>query len=169
MDTSFGYLPSEEDDQKCLQDLFRILEKSGVFVIDVFNRQQLISRYGHRGFLKSLKWFGLPALVKLRLRRVLFLVFKWREYPSFFLLQRRDLSSDNSKLCDLWVIFVKSSDRLISFKHEVRLYEAKRILDILAEAGFAVNHLSGGYEGLAFSDDANRLIISSKPGLIYKA
>ena len=162
MDTSFGYLPSEEDDLSCLRDLSWMLKKSGVFIIDVFNRQQLISRYGHRGFLKSLKWFVLPALVKLRLRRVLFFVFKWREYSSFFLLQRRDLSSDNSKLCDLWVIFVKSSGRLIRFKHEVRLYGAKHILNMLSEAGFTMNYLIGGYEGQAFSDDANRLIISSE-------
>jgi hypothetical protein len=119
-------------------------------------------RYGHRGFLKRLKWIGLPALLRLRFKWLLFLIFKWIEYPSFFLLQNRSVSRNSGRLHDLWVICSKSTDRLMIFTHEVRLYTRKQLENMLGKAGFLVNHVYGGYEGQTFSDESSRLIISAE-------
>jgi ubiquinone/menaquinone biosynthesis C-methylase UbiE len=161
MDTSFGYLPSEKDDLRSLQEVYRVIGKTSFFILDVFNCEQLTRKYRHRGFFKRLKWIGFPALLRLRFKWLLFLFFKWREYPSFFLLQKRSISRNSGRLYDLWVIYAKSTGRLISFKHEVRLYERRQLVDILAKACFTVNHVYGGYDGQAFSNDASRLIISA--------
>ena len=45
MDTSFGYLPSEQEDTRSLRELHRVLRQDGVLVVDVFNRERLIKRY----------------------------------------------------------------------------------------------------------------------------
>jgi SAM-dependent methyltransferase len=161
MDTSFGYLPAEKDDLQSLQEVYRVIGKNSFFILDVFNCEQLTRKYGHRGFFKRLKWIGLPVLLRLRFKWLLFLFFKWSEYPSFFLLQKRSISRNSGRLYDLWVICAKSTGRLISFKHEVRLYERRQLVDMLAKAGFTVNHVYGGYDGQAFSNDASRLIISA--------
>ena len=161
MDTSFGYLPTKKDDMQSLQEVHRVLRKTGFFILDVFNCEQLTRRFRHRTFLKRLKWIGFSALLRLRFMWLLFRVFKWREYPSFLLLQRRSISQSGDRLRDLWVICAKPAGQLMFFTHEVRLYERRQLVDLLAKAGFMVNRVFGGYEGQAFSDDANRLIISA--------
>jgi len=161
MDTSFGYLPSKKDDLQSLNEVHRVIRRTGFFILDVFNYEELTVRYSHRGFLKRLKGVGLPALLRLRLKWFLFRFFKWREYPSFLLLQRRSISHGGGRLRDLWVICDKPTGRLIFFMHEVRLYERRLLVDMLAKAGFMVNRVFGGYEGQMFNEDANRLIISA--------
>jgi SAM-dependent methyltransferase len=161
MDTSFGYLPSKKDDLQSLQEVHRVIRKTGLLILDVFNYEQLTDKYRHRGFSKRLKWVALPALLRLRLKWFIFRFFKWREYPSFLLLQRRSISRDGGNLRDLWVISTKRTGRFMCFMHEVRLYERRPLVDMLAKAGFMVNRVFGGYEGQMFSHDANRLIISA--------
>jgi SAM-dependent methyltransferase len=161
MDTSFGYLPSKKDDLQSLQEIHRVIRKTGFFILDIFNCEQLTRKYEHRGFLKRLKWIGLPVLLRLRFKCLLFRIFKWREYPSFLLLQKRSISRNSGRLYDLWVICAKSTGRLIFVKHEVRLYERRQLVDMLVKVGFTVNHVYGGYYGQAFSNDASRLIISA--------
>lgn len=165
MDTSFGYLPSEEDDLQSLTELRETLSQGGLLVLDVFNREHLIRKYKtglKRRFLALLKWMPLPLLLKLPSRlskRLLFWFFKWKEYPSFFLLQKRTVSSNGESLCDLWVIYDKDKMRINVFRHVVRLYELGRLHVLLGKAGFLVNRVYGDYEGQNFSVASSRLIV----------
>ena len=45
MDTSFGYLPSEQDDMQSLSEVRETLSQGGVLIVDVFNREHLILKY----------------------------------------------------------------------------------------------------------------------------
>ncbi len=162
MDTSLGYLPSEKDDQQSLADLHRVLWRGGVLVVDVFNPEHLQRKYGRRSFLKRLKWVGLPLLLKLHNRWLLFRAFKWREYPSFFLLQKRTVSRNGDLLCDLWVVWEKDTGKLAVFDHRARLYDKTKLEALLGSAGFAVETVHGDYEGQEFAADSPRLIILSK-------
>jgi ubiquinone/menaquinone biosynthesis C-methylase UbiE len=162
MDTSLGYLPSENDDQQSLADLHRVLWRSGVLVVDVFNPEHLQRKYRQRRFLKRLKWAGLPLLLKLHNRWLLFRAFKWREYPSFFLLQKRTVSLSGDLLCDLWVVWEKATGKLAVFEHRSRLYDKTKLQAMLGNAGFAVEAVYGDYEGQEFAADSPRLIIMSK-------
>jgi ubiquinone/menaquinone biosynthesis C-methylase UbiE len=162
MDTSLGYLPSGKDDQQSLADLHRVLGRGGVLVVDVFNPEHLQRKYGQRSFLKRLKWAGLPLLLKLHNRWLLFRAFKWRGYPSFFLLQKRTVSLSGDLLCDLWVVWEKATGKLAVFEHRSRLYDKTKLQAFLGSAGFAVETIHGDYEGHEFAADSPRLIIMSK-------
>jgi ubiquinone/menaquinone biosynthesis C-methylase UbiE len=135
MDTSFGYLPTEKDDAKSLTECRRTLKQNGVLIVDVFNRQNLMAKY-HKNSSRP----------------------KWKEYPSFFLLQKRSVSQTGEWLCDSWTIRDKAGGELRCFEHTVRLYEELALGGLLEKAGFAVKDVFGGYEGQAFSADSSRLI-----------
>ncbi len=136
MDTSFGYLPSEADDVVSLVEVKRVLDQEGVFVIDVFNREKLSLKYQNK---------KPPA--------------KWKEYPSFFLLQKRTISPEGGMLWDLWTIQNKESGRLSIFEHAVRLYERNKLESMLEKAGFVVKDVYGGYKEENFSPNSSRLIL----------
>ena len=71
MDTSFGYLPTEQEDAKCLTEVRRVLCLGGIFVLDVFNRENLVEKYAEKA--------SRPKLY---------------DYPSFTLQQQRAVSDD---------------------------------------------------------------------------
>jgi SAM-dependent methyltransferase len=156
MDTSFGYLPSEHDDGVSLNELRRTLRKEGILIFDVFHQEQLMIKYQGKG--KGLKWLLLPILLKSHNRWILFRFLKWKEYPSFFLLQKRTVTQGGERLCDLWVVCDKATGRLMVFDHSVRLFRFSGLQGLLEKAGFAVNRVYGGYEGENFSPNSPRLI-----------
>ena len=136
MDTSFGYLPSEADDRITLVEVKRVLNQRGVFVLDIFNGEELTRKYKNK---------NLPA--------------KRKEYPSFFLLQKRTVSPKGERLSDLWTIEDKANSRLSIFEHDVRLYECGKLERMLKKTGFVVKKVYGGYEKENFSSESLRLIL----------
>jgi SAM-dependent methyltransferase len=160
LDNSFGYLPSEETDLESLKELHKTLQTNGLLVLDVFNREQLTRKYGK--LLVNLQWLILPPLLKYPNRlsqSVLWAIYKWKEYPSFFLLQKRTVDTDAGRLCDLWLIIDKASGKMRMFRHRARLYRLGRLNEMLFEAGFVVERVCGGYEGQDFSVKSTRLIV----------
>lgn len=137
MDTSFGYLPAEKDDMQSLRELHETLKQNGTIIVDVFNRERLMKKYSVKPSANS----------------------NPREYPSFYLSQKRTVDENGEKLCDLWVICDKVDGKTRSFKHIARLYTFERLQELLEEAGFAVKQVYGDYEGEQFSPDSNRLIL----------
>ena len=135
MDTSFGYLPSEQDDLQSLSELRMILGDGGVLVVDVFNREHLIKRYSVSS------------------------EFKWRDYPSFFLQQKRTVEANGERLVDLWVVKDKEDGRTRVFEHVARLYTLDVLHGLLEKAGFGVKEVYGDYDKQSFSSDSSRLIV----------
>jgi SAM-dependent methyltransferase len=151
LDSSFGYLPSEDEDKKSLNELSRTLAESGVFLLDVFNREDLRQRYGRLRF-RDLFW-GLaknPQLGKL---------FRWREYPSFYMLQKRKITRNGEKLQDSWIFMDKNAGKISLANHVIRLYQFSQLQMLINRSGLKVAQTFGGYEGQRFSGDAKRLII----------
>jgi ubiquinone/menaquinone biosynthesis C-methylase UbiE len=160
LDNSFGYLPTEEMDLESLKELHKTLQAKGLFVLDVFNREQLTQKYRKR--LVNLQWLILPPLLKYPNRlsqSLLWAIYKWREYPSFFLLQKRTVNTEAERLCDLWLIIDKAGGKMQVFSHSARLYKLGRLNEMLVEAGFLVERVCGGYEGQDFTVKSTRLII----------
>jgi len=156
MDTSFGYLPNEQDDIQSLKALRETLRQNGVLIVDVFNRHLLIQKYKR----KRLKWVFLPTLMNPNslAKRLLFLFFKWKEYPSFFLLQKRTVIEKGKKLHDLWVVHDKEDGQIRVFEHSARLFEFKQLQGLLERAGFKPNSVCGDYDGQSSSPISSRLI-----------
>ena len=160
MDTSFGYLPSEQDDVQSLKEVRETLNRGGILVVDVFNREHLILKY-KANRLKGFRWAFLPVLLKFNrlAKSMLFRFFKWKEYLSFFLLQKRTVNADGAELHDLWVVCDKADGKIRFFEHTVRLYEFKQLQGLLEQAGFMVKRVYGDYEGQQFSPVSDRLIL----------
>jgi len=161
MDTSFGYLPREQDDRRSLRELREAVDYEGLLIVDVFNRERLMRKYKGK-WRAEFEWFILLILLKFNNRlakRVLFQFFKWKEYPSFFLLPKRRVNSGGDKLCDLWMIYDKAKEQIRVFRHTARLYELKRLQVLLEEAGFMVKRVYGDYNGQSFSSNSERLIL----------
>jgi ubiquinone/menaquinone biosynthesis C-methylase UbiE len=135
MDTSFGYLPSEADDQASLVEVHRVLFERGVFVVDVFNREELSQEH------------------KLKKGS-----FDWKEYPSFFLKQKRTVSTKGDWLCDSWTVRDKLRGQLRVFEHSVRLFGQERLLELLKKTCFFVEQVYGDYEEQDLSSFSKRLI-----------
>lgn len=155
LDSSFGYLPSKEEDVQSLKDVARTLAESGVFVVDVFNRERMVQRYG-KGFGFGL-WrflFGLlarfPQLAGL---------FSWRGYPSFYLLQKGRVDSEGEVLQELWVIRDKKTGGISVFWHVVRLYDFSQLQTLLGKAGLQFVRVYGNYERQEYSKSSSRLIV----------
>jgi SAM-dependent methyltransferase len=165
MDTSFGYLPSEDADLQSLIELHKTLRQGGLLILDVFNQERMISKYRmglKRRVANGLKWWSLPILLHShnRLARKLFFFFlKWKEYPSFFLLQKRTVSANGKELCDLWVVYDKATGQMRLFRHSVHLYGLSQLKGLLEKAGFVVKGQYGSYSREAFSADSSRLIV----------
>jgi ubiquinone/menaquinone biosynthesis C-methylase UbiE len=136
VDTSLGYLPTVADDSKSVAEAHRVLCRGGVFVVDVFNGEELRTKY--RGETK---------------------VTKWLEYPSFWLQQQRSISADGERLHDLWTIQPKSGGEAVSFEHSVRIYGKEELQGLLENAGFTVECVFGDYERQGFSPETTRLIL----------
>jgi ubiquinone/menaquinone biosynthesis C-methylase UbiE len=136
MDTSFGYLSSEEADLQGLVEARRVLRRRGELIVDVFNQSNLMAKY-----------LGKTSLPKLS------------EYPGFFLQQKRMVSGDGGRLYDFWEVRDKGGGAVRVFEHSVRLYGRARLERMLEAAGFIVNGVCGGYEGQEYSPESSRLIM----------
>jgi ubiquinone/menaquinone biosynthesis C-methylase UbiE len=135
IDNSFGYLPSQKDDLQTLAEVRRVLKQNCPLVLDVFNQPNIIAKYQTKTTLP-----------------------KWREYPSFFLLQQRTLSDHGDWLHDSWTVRNKVSGQKRIFKHTVRLYKPEELQKLLDKTNFEVSHIFGDYEEQKHKSDSNRLI-----------
>jgi len=156
LDSSFGYLPSESEDVKSFSEIARTLVADGIFLIDVFNRERMVQRYRRNisfGFLNL--FFGLSRRLSGRLAGL----YKWREYPSFFLLHKRYVDAKKDTLFDLWVFRDKKTARTSVFHHAVRLYGFSLLRILLRKAGLQVTNVYGNYEAQELSEGSSRLIV----------
>jgi len=155
LDSSFGYLPSEEEDLLSICEVAGTLAANGFFLIDVFNRERMLNRYGKRFIFDLWNWvFGL-----LRKLHMLSGFFRWREYPSFWMLQKRSAKAGPSLLRDLWVFRDKRTGKITVVKHVVRLYDFSQLKGLVEKAGLQVLEAFGSYEGEKQSKNSNRLIL----------
>ena len=159
MDTSFGYLPSEKDDLQSLSEVKEALMDGGSLIVDVFNSEHLISK-NKTSWLRQLKWALVPIMV--RAARMPFHFFKWKEYPSFFLLQKRSVEAKGAHLHDLWVVCDKEDQHIRVFEHNARLYGVKQLQMLLENASFIVKAVYGDYDKQNFNSSSNRLIFVAK-------
>ena len=136
MDTSFGYLPTGQDDLESLKKLRAAMITGAILIVDVFNREHLIK--------PTHKPSSQP---------------EWREYPSFFLLQKRTIDAHGEKLHDQWTVRDKADGQLRVFEHVARLYELTGLQGLLEKAGFNVKTVYGDYEEQTFSAQSRRLIL----------
>jgi SAM-dependent methyltransferase len=155
LDTSFGYLPSENEDLQSLTELSKTLMVQGVLLLDVFNRERMLQRHG------KMVGFGLWTLLFTLLQKFPWLsaLFGWREYPSFCLLQKRSMDIKTGLMRDLWVFKDRKTGKIDVEKHVVRLYGFSSLQILLGKAKLDILRVYGGYEEITYDVDSSRLII----------
>lgn len=135
MFTSFGYLPSESEDLRSFKEVQRTLRRGGEFLLDLLNRDHLVKALQER---------------------------EWAEFEPFYMLEKRSLDLQTSRLLSQWTIIRKDKRGVESLQHEVRLYTLKRLKQMLRGAGLRVKEVHGGYDGKEFSSDGSRMIVSAE-------
>jgi len=135
MFTSFGYLPSEEEDIKSLREVARTLRRGGSFLLDVVNRQHLLQVFQKKD---------------------------WGEFPSFYMLEKRTLDEDGWQLHSRWTLLDKNDGKTKAVDHNLRLYSFSQLKRMLEEAGLTTEKVYGDYEAQVFGQGSPRLILLAK-------
>jgi ubiquinone/menaquinone biosynthesis C-methylase UbiE len=132
MFTSFGYLPSETEDMKTLNEVNRVLKENGLFLVDVVNQDYVTNVYKERD---------------------------WAEFAPFYLLEKRCLDLPKSMLLSEWTIIKKNTKEVRHIQHDLRLYSFQKLGKMLSEVGLRVKEVYGGYDNKKFNSDASRMIL----------
>jgi len=132
MFTSFGYLPSESEDLKSFAEVHRTLRKCGKFLLDLANKDHLIKVFQER---------------------------EWAEFEPFYMLERRSLDLQTSRLLSQWTIIRKDTKEVKSLQHNVRLYTLQALKKMLNETGLKIKEVYGGYDKKEFTLDSSRMIV----------
>ena len=132
MFTSFGYLPSETEDLKCLYEARRVLMENGHFLIDIVNKDYVAKIWKERD---------------------------WAEYESFYLLENRVLNLRKAMLLSEWTIIRKNSNEVRHVQHNLRMYSFTKMKQMLNKAGLRIKQVYGSYNKKKFSPSASRMIL----------
>lgn len=137
MFTSFGYLESDEEDQKVLEGVRKALKPGGRFLIDTINREMLMRRWEPQGEEK-----GLDGTIRLEEREFDFLGSRQR----------------------VRVVGVYPNGSRREQTLELRLYTLTELVGMLSRAGLEFRRVWGWYDGQAYGFDTARMIVlAEKP------
>ncbi|UCE95767.1 MAG: class I SAM-dependent methyltransferase [Candidatus Bathyarchaeota archaeon] len=135
MFTSFGYLPSKNEDMKSLKEISRALRPDKFLLIDIANLEHLLKIFQKKD---------------------------WAEFPNFYLLEKRSLDISDSRLRSQWIFLDKKTGRTRIFRHNLRLYHFQQLRSMLIKVGLVIESVFGGYEKQVFQHDSHRLIVVAK-------
>jgi ubiquinone/menaquinone biosynthesis C-methylase UbiE len=138
MFTSFGYLPSEDEDIKSFKEIRRVLRKNGKFLLDVANENHVIKVFKET---------------------------EWAEYGPFYMVEKRSLDLQESRLMSQWTLIRKDTKEARSLQHNVRLYSFQRLKQMLNKAELTVKEVYGSYDRKKFGSDSTRLIVKAEKTL----
>lgn len=133
--TSFGYLESEEEDQKVLDQVARALKPSGWFVLDFVNHDSMIKRFLERTWIENTNGD---------------LVTSERHYDP---VTGRLHCTEKTLYCD-------GAKREIS--HSIRLYTFTELARMLKLAGMTVGSVWGGFDGSELTMDSKHVLVAAQ-------
>jgi len=130
--TAFGYFEDEEDDQRVLHEIVRVLRPGGSFLIDTINPPGLFGRFRGR------HWDRLDDGT---------LILEEHEY---------DVATGRTKT-DWTLIFADGERR--ELRHSVRAYTAPELTRLLSAAGLELTSSWGDFDGNDLGRESRRLIL----------
>lgn len=139
MFTAFGYLESDEEDQRVLQAVSRALKPAGRFLMDTINREWLVRNYQSRG------WEAATP-------------------QGHLLLSERRLDLLSSRHHERQIVIDPAGSRRETAGHVLRLYTLAEMAGMLRRAGLHVAQTFGGFEDQEYSIDSRRMIILAQKG-----
>ena len=133
--SSFGYLPSEEDDLDVLLRIARALEPAGHFLIETMNAGWLERNFQPR------------ARRKLR--------------DGMVVTEQRRYDRDTRRSSATWSLVRRDGSRG-ELRHSMRIYSCPELCGMFAAAGLTVNGMWGGVDGSPPGIDRRRLILRGR-------
>ena len=135
MFTAFGYLESDDEDQRVLHQVAQALRPGGRFLIELIHRESLMRRFAPTGITRL-------------------------DDGTLFLEERRfDLLTSRN---EVRVTMLDPDGRRRAQHHSVRIYSLTELARMLAAAGLQVEAHYGGVDGSALTLDSRRLAILSR-------
>ena len=132
--TSFGYFEEHADDERVLEEMARVLQPDGTFMLDFLNaervRRELVAE----------------DISDTDLGRV---------------VQRRTIV-DDTVVKSIRIESNSGEGGVRTFHERVRLYERERLEELLLAAGLATTHRFGDYAGTDAAGTAPRLILAGR-------
>jgi ubiquinone/menaquinone biosynthesis C-methylase UbiE len=135
MFSAFGYLESEEEDQKVLNQVHRALKPGGQFLLETIHRAWLIRNFESRGW-----HIGAEGVVVLEERQ-------------FNLLTGRN---------QVTVTLIDHDGARHLRQHAMRIYSAAELVRMVAQTGLTVEAAYGALDGRELTLDSNRLVLLAR-------
>ena len=136
--TAFGYLESDEEDQKVLQAVSMALKPGGQFFMDTINREWLVRNFQSQGWETTTP-------------------------QGHLLLAERKLDLFTSRIHVRNIIIDPAGSRKET-GHVLRLYTLTEMAGMLRRAGLYVAETFGSFDGEEYSIDSRRMIILARKG-----
>lgn len=131
MFSSFGYLETEEDNDRVLREIFKSLEAKGFLLLDLQNKNWILK--------------NVPAKT-------------WDEQEGLFLLEKRKYDAE-SKIYNNEITIVSPRKKTEKVYSSVRLYELLEIRDKAERSGFKILKVFGDYDKSKFNIQKSRRMI----------
>lgn len=129
--TSFGYFQEEDDNLAVIEEMARVLQPGGRFLIDLMNP--------HNASTPD------PSTL--------------REEGSFEIAEERWFSQENRRVEKRIRLLDRTTGRKREYMESVRVYLQDEITSILAGRELKVEQVCGDFEGSAFATDSPRLVL----------
>ena len=135
--TAFGYLESDDEDQKALDQVAKALQPGGKFFLDVMNRDRVVRQY------KPKDWNELP--------------------DGSIVIVEKEFDHLTGRNVEKRVRIWKGGKREETFL-SLRMYTVAELTRMMAKAGLEVIELYGDYHGNPLSFESSRFILVSQKG-----
>lgn len=131
--TAFGYFEEEAQNQRVLEEVWRVLKAGGQFLLDVPNRDYYLLRM---------------------------LSHSWRRHGEAVILEETTFDPTTCRFTTsfTWV----EAGRAETLTHSVRHYTAPELAGMLRRAGMLPTALYGDFDGRPFDLDSSRLIVVAR-------
>lgn len=135
--SSWGYLESEDEDQKVLEAVARALKPGGSFLLETAHRDWMIRHFQPHA---------------------------WSEGVGVLVLEDRIFDLLSGRLLSTWTA-IYNDGRRRQWQVNTRHYSAAELRRMLESAGFTISQSFGGYDGAPLTLESPRLIlVASLPG-----
>jgi ubiquinone/menaquinone biosynthesis C-methylase UbiE len=134
--TSFGYFQPEEENEKVIKEISRVLRVDGTFILDMFNPGWLLRNFREKD---------------------------WMESENYLSLEQRSVDWKSKRMQSRWIIVNKQDGRIdeISFDH--RIYDLQELKELLSKEGLRTIEVYGSFRKEDFDEaKSGRIIIISR-------
>ena len=133
--TAFGYLESQDEDQKVLQQVCKALKPGGLFLLEILHREGLMRRFS-------------PHMIE--------------HYPEGLIVleeRRFDLLTSRS---EVKITMIYADGQRQEYGHAARVYTLTELAHMVTVAGLQVKAYFGAWDGSELTIDSRRLILLSQ-------